>query len=1225
MSLNGLDAPKVNEAYQTALGQPGGWFLLKYVSRDEVELLKEGNGGFLEAKETIAAFEEKSPLFGLTQYRRKKVLLKYIPDGTSRVLQVRLTVHFQSIVEKFSHDAVVAFTTAPELSETTLSSIISLRTSGSLKSSNSSLRRRRLTEIAEVSSETPNQVTPSEGPAALERNNGGSGTVVDQPEAPKNIPKPQPELIVPTGRPRTTSNSSQRNLDKSLPAIPKEDTDSVPTNGANDIRLRPSEDAGRPSFEQRPSFQSTRPSTRDSEDGYSYRPKVRLGPRPSLDYGSRSSSTTSQFPRRIESRPISTLPAGIRMPQRKPVPSRPQSQQVNNRPQTAERQQAFQLPQRTSSMQAPSTSERPPSKASSVASVTTFTYVPEPKHCTINTEKQRLMKALQLRQRKLAAKRVVEEASSQEQFGPTTAKEEPIIDMDHEAALGALDAGAYANGDVDIVHLGTRDLNANQGNSPMSIPEPSDPSSTQTSSVADVEEPNLDHHLQIIGAGDSTEVVNGTKVQVQDVIIRTELPVAPSQTSDQEPRLPDSTNPSISSLEVPSLISLSSLLNSIRLPSSGKIDPAEESTLARDVLSPNENRLTHEVPSLSETIPHEAPAPEDIPLPPVEAEDLKSPEVESNNSTQSLSVPQASSENENKSADHKPSLKVPKETEGQTRTRPSTSDSNLSRDYTRKTKRRGLVEPIRIVSTADNSEDHYLSDDSFMEELQSATVQEAKPISVSRSPITSVFPRSPRSSPMLSSPKGEDGQEFNRMDTKTPDQSLESMTERMTPDLPRAHRTVSAPLSAGDSPSKTHLSPRDFSGGSYRSTSGSSTPTGQPENGPVQIAKKVGLSTGISQRIKALEKFTSNPATQTSAIQPSTVISPAIVSKRKTSIGTPLLAPSPPEANGWSFRKRNPYPTPSPSPQLNTARRKAPPAEILSPTPMSKSKPQAITVTARIIRDTPNEVPEIPLDPSEPVVMNLHHSPLKVEHLPSSLQVPVASPLQPSLPSSVASNSSSSPDTKRDTLLSPIKSPRRSSISSRHSVTSRKGSDSDANKALSETSDIESTTGSTAEKRESKRSRLFKRMSTISSASRRSIVLALNPGLKEETPLKEEESIIEHSEPEKRVTTSMEIGDVNIQFPDTLLWRRRYMKTDEQGFLVLSPPNSDDHSRITTKRYHFSSFRMPYIPDQDRQELPNSVILDFNDSSTLQVACENSNSQSVVFDALLNAYHLHNQ
>ena len=31
---------------------------------------------------------------------------------------------------------------------------------------------------------------------------------------------------------------------------------------------------------------------------------------------------------------------------------------------------------------------------------------------------------------------------------------------------------------------------------------------------------------------------------------------------------------------------------------------------------------------------------------------------------------------------------------------------------------------------------------------------------------------------------------------------------------------------------------------------------------------------------------------------------------------------------------------------------------------------------------------------------------------------------------------------------------------------------------------------------------------------------------------------------------------------------------------------------------------MPYAPDQDRQELPNSVVLDFIDGRTLQCACE---------------------
>jgi hypothetical protein len=62
-------------------------FLLKYVSRDTVELLGKGTGGVPEVQKVIAGYEAKSPLYGLVQYRRKKVILKYVPDGTSRLLQ----------------------------------------------------------------------------------------------------------------------------------------------------------------------------------------------------------------------------------------------------------------------------------------------------------------------------------------------------------------------------------------------------------------------------------------------------------------------------------------------------------------------------------------------------------------------------------------------------------------------------------------------------------------------------------------------------------------------------------------------------------------------------------------------------------------------------------------------------------------------------------------------------------------------------------------------------------------------------------------------------------------------------------------------------------------------------------------------------------------------------------------------------------------------------------
>ena len=106
MSLNGLEATVINEAYQSALGEGGGWFapltqpyvswlaidlglrfLLNYTTRDEVNLLGRGSGGLVEVKEAVDQYGEPSPLYGFINYRRRKVILKYLPEGTSRLLQ----------------------------------------------------------------------------------------------------------------------------------------------------------------------------------------------------------------------------------------------------------------------------------------------------------------------------------------------------------------------------------------------------------------------------------------------------------------------------------------------------------------------------------------------------------------------------------------------------------------------------------------------------------------------------------------------------------------------------------------------------------------------------------------------------------------------------------------------------------------------------------------------------------------------------------------------------------------------------------------------------------------------------------------------------------------------------------------------------------------------------------------------------------------------------------
>jgi hypothetical protein len=62
-------------------------FLLKYTSRDEVGLLARGTGGIVEIRNAIAHYEEPSPLFGFLRYRRRNVIIKYMPEDCSRLVQ----------------------------------------------------------------------------------------------------------------------------------------------------------------------------------------------------------------------------------------------------------------------------------------------------------------------------------------------------------------------------------------------------------------------------------------------------------------------------------------------------------------------------------------------------------------------------------------------------------------------------------------------------------------------------------------------------------------------------------------------------------------------------------------------------------------------------------------------------------------------------------------------------------------------------------------------------------------------------------------------------------------------------------------------------------------------------------------------------------------------------------------------------------------------------------
>jgi hypothetical protein len=110
--------------------------------------------------------------------------------------------------------------------------------------------------------------------------------------------------------------------------------------------------------------------------------------------------------------------------------------------------------------------------------------------------------------------------------------------------------------------------------------------------------------------------------------------------------------------------------------------------------------------------------------------------------------------------------------------------------------------------------------------------------------------------------------------------------------------------------------------------------------------------------------------------------------------------------------------------------------------------------------------------------------------------------------------------------------------------------------------------------------------------------------------------------------TIVNVGDVNVQFPDSLLWKRRSMALDSQGFLILLPAltasgNGKDKGAGATRRFHFSEFRVPEIPDVEMQELPNSVVLDFIEGGGLQVACEDRAGQGRVLKGLFSVARSH--
>ncbi|KAK2744390.1 hypothetical protein FQN57_004285 [Myotisia sp. PD_48] len=1209
MSLNGLDDPAIIESYQSALAEAGGWFLLKYVSRDVVALLAKGNGGVVEIRATIDDSDEKAPLYGFLQYRRRKVILRYVPEGISRLLQARVSVQFQSILDKFSpHDTVFSLAASSELTENALSSACLLHAaSSSMTSSTSSLRRRRLGEITEDAEENgpPDiELRVSANTVSHTRSESVFSGISEATAVPTQQVIQDSETLSKSGTDsasRPPNGSPETKPSKPLPSVPRNLTGSR-YNGTPQQHLL--DQLSQPVPESRKSSQSTRPSLRDLDQTRARQPKVRPVHRPSPDLNARPRTAGSMAGSR-EARPVASLPAGMRSSTRK------QSSSHSNRSQpdlTTTPLYARDIPPLPPLLVPPppiligSFSRNPPSSPRSIMSSTST--------IGITPEKQRLMKALERRKKQM------------ERQPPASDKKDPV--------------SGYNSEDINIASSVQTTQEIVVTAEPVNCVTPP----TETEHPQQTQENNLDtskqknHSIEEYNntqTGQSVEIslpntlapdsaVDLTSMHPEDSQKSSKTPAdamkrpgfhSPEALQTSEKRFPDdgttvySPTEDINPLqagsqptelvEEPSTpgneyildnISMSISVSELQNMSDGESDMASKpSTRGRN--SSQSSMVDEKQQPASEPHSPAMKSPESIcetslepattllstddvtdhglddSVRPQNSGELvqKDREVDATSSPSIPNQPQMVNGESNKSLSNSNHGKQI-ESEGKSLTSSSNTvrgaevvlslaDKRASHRKEKKEKKPNL-DPIQIPSNAhDTDEEYLLSDDSFMEELGSATVQEARPIPVPRTPMTIVN---------------------------------------------------------GGSPADAWGGSRIVSNSSIAVHDIQALPIGQNAV-PMLVAKKVNVSSGISKRIKALEMFSSREPR-------SPVVARAEPSRNRSS------SPSAFE----KFRKRAsisqlPIPVSLPSSEKNSP---DPKVNIRRQDTQSKRRSQSsnvsVSVTARIVRD-PAASPSKPVEnptPEDPP-LNLQKSEISVEQTTDAIPRSPPAARSPEHRLSVASDTGS----KRNSFHGPA--PRSDSISSRLSISSRPKFDNLHSQSSSDATHtpLDIVDETREEKKESRKSRLIRRMSSIASNSRRKG--AMNSPVKDQqspivAPVQEVETA---SNPE--IAQVVDIGEVNVQFPDTLLWKRRFMRVDERGYLILTPGIIDSNSRNVIKRYHLSEFCKPCLPDHDRQELPNSILLDFRDGSTLQCACESRQGQSAVLQTLLEAHNAHQQ
>ena len=859
------------------------------------------------------------------------------------------------------------------------------------------------------------------------------------------------------------------------------------------------EDLSHPSYEPRTSTQSTRPYV-----GHTRR-KVKLGPRPSVDSTGRP-RTSGSLSREGDQRPVAALPAGIRSSSlRKSTPdvNRPRSQGSSLTPLSNRRAPA--VPPLLVPPPSIPLSRPPPSPgAKSMGAMSTMSA------SGTSQEKERLMKALQQRKKQME-KRAEEKRNRQATEQPLS----PIPDVtENKENVERSQEKPRPRNDVDLVFK-----ESEKGKEPVSeippsaLPETIEIKEEVKQAPSDMSKP--DSTVDMISDSEGDQSSNTSPPSTAATISTDHKD--PLETS-QTPQVQDESQPAV----IPDSSTGASKIETSDGPSSTSADVPlgnkSEATPETEIILPpqtaslpsSEKREEHISPEISESTPSSDSQPSTI---------------------YPTSVAAPSTVIVTSDDDQQHDLPTP-DTATPITEKPTESSEQ-------KEKQKHHLEPIQ-VPTPEYSDDDNLSDDSFMEELKTATVEQAKPVSVGKSPLSPGF--------------------------------TNSESDHLSPRDWKNTRSISNPAAFGHQSNLQAVNgSRSVSNPFYSEFGGQ----------PVMMAKKINVSSGISKRIKALEKFSSrDPPPNFNQNGPPVPSSNSFENLRRRTSAS--LGGSAPESTSASRRAsyvsedtpRASSIQPSVS-QLNTntARRQ-----------------NSISVTAHIVRDTAGPDGDSTAEPTEAGELNLQPSPLTVEHEPSEFPL------------------SQTPTTDSTANKSDNRSMSISSSGSGRPSLARLGR-SDSKMSISSRSKASDVASSPDEKKESRTSRMLRRMSSITSNSRRSILSAKSPPVKEEEVDPISEHVQKEPEPKAEALQPIDIGEVNIQFPDTLLWKRRFMRIDDKGYLVFAPGNIDSSNRNMIKRYHLTEFIEPCLPDEDRQELPNSILLDFLSGSTLQAACESRQGQ----------------